>query len=150
MITHTRVEVYHPVVIKDKQRFWKRILIVDDEADVTMTLKAVIEDSNNNNNNDANKRIEVYTSNNPVLALSEFKPNFYDLVLVDINMPHMNGFELCEKILAIDINVRVCFMSCAAEISQGLREIYPISLGCFIRKPVSVDYLVERIRSELD
>jgi two-component SAPR family response regulator len=58
----------------------------------------------------------------------------------------MNGFELCEKILAIDINVKVCFMSCAAEISQGLREIYPI----FIRKPVSIDYLVERIRSELD
>jgi len=44
----------------------------------------------------ANKRIEVYTANDPVVALSEFKPNFYDLLLVDINMPHMNGFELCE------------------------------------------------------
>ena len=130
--------------LEEKQLFWKRILIVDDEADVIMTFKAAIEDSNNNN--DANKRIEVYTSNNPVLALSEFKPNFYDLVLVDINMPHMNGFELCEKILAIDINVKVCFMSCAAEKSQGLRE----ALGFFIRKPVSIDYLVERIRSELD
>ncbi|MGA8081306.1 MAG: response regulator, partial [Candidatus Nitrosopolaris sp.] len=118
------------------------------EADVTLTFKAGIEDSNGYY--DPNKRIEVYTSNNPVLALSEFKPNFYDLVLVDINMPHMNGFELCEKILAIDINVKVCFMSCAAEINQALREIYPISLGCFIRKPVSIDYLVERIRSELD
>jgi CheY-like chemotaxis protein len=134
--------------LEEKERFWKRILIVDDEADVIMTFKAAIEDSNNNN--DANKRIEVYTSNNPVLALSEFKPNFYDLVLVDINMRHMNGFELCEKILAIDINVKVCFMSCAAEISQGLREIYPISLGCFIRKPVTIDYLLKRIRSELD
>jgi two-component SAPR family response regulator len=82
-----------------------------------------------------------------VMALSEFKPNFYDL---DIEMPHMNGFELSEKILAIDINVKVCFMSCAAEVNQGLREIYPISLGCFIRKPVSIDYLLKRIRSELD
>ena len=45
------------------------------------------------------------------MALSEFKPNFYDLLLVDINMPRLNGFELCEKILAIDINVRVCLMS---------------------------------------
>ena len=53
----------------------------------------------------------MYTSNDPVVALSEFKPNFYDLLLVDINMPHMNGFELCEKMLAIDINVKVCFMS---------------------------------------
>jgi hypothetical protein len=58
------------VLIKDEQRFWKRILIVDDEADVTITFKAVIEE--NSNNTDANKRIEVYTSSNPVVALSEF------------------------------------------------------------------------------
>jgi DNA-binding response OmpR family regulator len=145
---HGQDRLYSTVVIKDEQRFWKRILIVDDDVDVTMTFRAVIEDSNNDV--DVNKRIEVYTSNDPVVALSEFKPNFYDLLLVDINMPHMNGFELCEKILAIDINVKVCFMSCEPEINQALREIYPISLGCFIRKPVSIDYLVNRIRSELD
>ena len=141
--------LYHTVVIKDKQRFWKRILIIDDEPDVTITFKAGIED--NNNNNDANKRIEVYTSNNPMVALSEFKPNFYDLLLIDINMPHMNGFELCEKILAIDINVKVCFMSSVEINREALREIYStISLGCFIRKPVTIDYLVKRIMSELD
>jgi DNA-binding response OmpR family regulator len=136
-------------VIKDKQRFWKRILIVDDDADITTTFKVGIEQTNNNN--DVNKRIEVHTSNNPVVALSEFKPNFYDLLLVDINLPHMNGFELCEKILSIDINVKVCFMSSGEINREALREIYPaISLGCFIRKPVSIDYLVKRIRSELD
>ncbi|HYV52519.1 MAG TPA: hypothetical protein VE971_04425 [Candidatus Eisenbacteria bacterium] len=58
-----------------------------------------------NNDVDVNKRIEVYTSNDPVASLSEFKPNFYDLLLVDINMQRMNGFELSEMILAIDINV---------------------------------------------
>jgi two-component SAPR family response regulator len=122
-------------------------LIIDDDADVTITFKAGIEDINN----DANKRIEVYTSNNPVVALSEFKPNFYDLLLVDIYLPYMNGFELCEKILAIDINVKVCFMSSGEINREALREIYPaISLGCFIRKPVTIDYLVRRIRSELD
>jgi CheY-like chemotaxis protein len=94
--SHTEHPVYHPVVIKDEQRFWKRILIVDDDVDVTTTFKLVIEDSNDNI--DVNKRIEVYISNDPVLALSEFKPNFYDLLLVDINMPRMNGFQLCEKI----------------------------------------------------
>jgi CheY-like chemotaxis protein len=135
--------------LEEKQRFWKRILIVDDEVDVTMTFKEGIEDSNNYN--DSDKRIEVYTSNNPVAALSEFKPNFYDLLLVDINMPDMNGFELSERILDIDINVKVCFMSCAAKMNyEAFREIYPISLGCIIRKPVSIDYLVKRIRSELD
>ena len=146
---HSRAEhhLYNPVVIKDEQRFWKRILIVDDEEDVTITFKVGIEDSNT----DTNKRIEVYTSNNPVAALSEFKPNFYDLLLVDVNMPHMNGFELCEKILAIDINVKVCVMSCVEINREALREIYQsLSLGCFIRKPVTIDYLVKRIMSELD
>jgi CheY-like chemotaxis protein len=141
--------LYPPVVIKDEQRFWKRILIVDDDADITMTFREVIEDSNNRNS--VNKKIEVHTSNNPVVVLSEFKPNFYDLLLVDINMPHMNGFELSEKILVIDINVKVCFMSSAEINLEALREIYPsLSVGCFIRKPVTIDYLVKRIMSELD
>ena len=140
---------YSAVVIKDQQRFWKRILIVDDDTDLTMTFRAVIEESNNDV--DANRRIEVYTSNDPVLSLSEFKPNFYDLLLVDINMPYINGFELSERILAIDINVKVCFISAGEINREALREIYPTRQeGCFIRKPVSMDYLVKRIRSELD
>ena len=77
--------LYHPVVIKDERRFLKRLLIVDDEKDITLAFKVGIEDSNI----DTNKRIEVYTSNDPVLAFSEFKPNFYDLLLVDINMPQL-------------------------------------------------------------
>jgi CheY-like chemotaxis protein len=86
-----------------------------------------------------------------VIALSDFKPNFYDLLLVDSNMPHMNGFELCEKLLAIDINVKVSFMSAGKINRQALREVYPsLSVGCFIRKPVTIDYLVKRIMSELD
>jgi two-component SAPR family response regulator len=149
MIAHRRAEdhLYRTVVIKDKQRFWKRILIVDDDADVTITFKAGIEVSNK----DVDERIEVYTSNNPVVALSEFKPNFYDLLLVDINMPHMNGFELSEKILDIDINVKICFMPSGEINREALREIFPTRQeGCFIRKPVTIDYLVNRIRLELD
>jgi hypothetical protein len=69
---HSRIEdpLYNPAVIKGKQRYWKRILIVDDDADVTTTFKAGIEESNNN---DANKRIEVYTSNDPAIAFLQTK-----------------------------------------------------------------------------
>ncbi|MGB8933903.1 MAG: hypothetical protein WCC17_02200 [Candidatus Nitrosopolaris sp.] len=70
-----------------------------------------------------------------------------------INMPHMNGFEFCEKILAIDayINVKICFMSSGEINREGLREIYPTRQeGCFVRKPISIDYLVKQIRSEVD
>src|SRR5215813_12185613 len=139
----------YKTLTKEQERFWKRILIVDDDADLTAIFKAVIEESNNNS--DYNKRIEVYTSNDPVVALSDFKPNFYDLLLVDINMPHMNGFELCEKIFAIDINIRACLMSSGEINWEALREMYPTRQeGCFIRKPVTMDYLLKRIRSELD
>jgi len=63
----------------------------------------------------------------------------------------MNGFDLCEKILEIDINVRVCFMTSGEINQEALREIYPtLSLGCFLKKPVTIDYLVGRIKAELD
>jgi CheY-like chemotaxis protein len=66
-------------------------------------------------------------------------------------MPLMNGFELCEKLLKLDINIRVCFMS-AGEINQeALREIDSTkSIGCFIKKPIMSDVLVERLKEELD
>ena len=122
MTTHSfEHHLYHPLLVEEKQRFWKRILIVDDDADITVTFKTGIEDSNNA----ARKRIEVHVANNPAVALSEFKPDFYDLLLVDINMPSMNGFELSKKILAIDINVKVCFMSTVEINREALREIYP-------------------------
>jgi CheY-like chemotaxis protein len=138
----------YKTLTKEQERFWKRILIVDDDVDVTTTFKAAIEDSNDGN--DANKKIEVYTANDPVVALSEFKQNFYDLLLGDINMPHMTGFELCEKIFTIDLNVRVCLMSSGEINWEALREMYPTRQEeCFIRKPVT-NYLLKRIRSELD
>jgi DNA-binding response OmpR family regulator len=97
------------------------------------------------------RRFEVYAYNNPRLALSEFKPLFYDLLLTDINMPHMNGFELCEKILELDVNIRVCFMSAAEVNIEALREVIPKarSIGCFIKKPVTINYLVKRLSAEV-
>jgi response regulator of citrate/malate metabolism len=96
-------------------------------------------------------RSEVYAYNNPAVALSNFKPNFYDLLLTDIYMPHMNGFDLCQKILELDVNIRVCFISAAEVNIEALREVYPnISFGCFMKKPVEIEYLVKRLLAELD
>ena len=73
------------------------------------------------------------------------------LLLTDIYMPKLNGFQLCEKILELDVNIRVCFMSALTVNIQALREIYPdVNLGCFIEKPVSINYLIERLSAELD
>ncbi len=129
---------------------YKRILIVDDEPDIAMTLKLGLESSNDDNDNKI--KFEVYSYTDPVEALSNFKPNFYDLLLVDITMPVMNGFELCEKVLLLDLNIGVCFMT-AGEINQeAIRELYPLRTigGCFIKKPVEIDHLIRQLIAELE
>jgi DNA-binding response OmpR family regulator len=66
-------------------------------------------------------------------------------------MPYMNGFELCTEILKVDLNVKICFMSGGEVNHEAIRELYPsISIGCFIKKPVTIDYLVKRIEAELE
>ena len=130
-----------------KSPFIKKILVVDDDPDLTLTFKARLDGYHYG----GKKRFEVYTYNDPLLVLTQFKPYFYDLLLTDTYMPNINGFQLCEKILELDVNIRVCFMS-AAEINvQALREVYPkVSFGCFIKKPVTVEYLIKRLSAELD
>jgi two-component SAPR family response regulator len=66
-------------------------------------------------------------------------------------MPYIDGFQLSERILEIDINVKICFMSSGEINRDALREIHPsISMGCFMKKPVTIDYLIDRIMKELD
>jgi DNA-binding response OmpR family regulator len=63
----------------------------------------------------------------------------------------MNGFELCQKVLELDANVKVCFISAAEVNVEALREVYSkVSFGCFIKKPVEIEYLVKRLKAELD
>ena len=65
-------------------------------------------------------------------------------------MPDMNGFQLCEKLLELDANVRVCFISAAEVNIKALQEIYSkVSFGCFIKKPVSIEYLAKKLETEL-
>ncbi len=118
-----------------KEPFQKRIVIVDDDPDITFTYKTRLELYYDDYNNKI--RFEIYTYNNPLAALSEFKPNFYDLLLTDTNMPNMNGLGLFQNILELDVNVRVCFMSAGEANVEALREICSkISMGWFIKKPV--------------
>ena len=133
--------------VSPKPPIIKRILLVDDDPDVTLTFKAGLDGRYYGDR----KRFDVYTYINPILVVKEFKPQFYDLLLTDIYMPHMNGYQLSEKILELDANIRVCFMSALEVNIHALREVYPnVSFGCFIKKPVSIKYLIERLSAELD
>jgi DNA-binding response OmpR family regulator len=131
--------------------FTKRILIVDDDPDITFTFKKAFEEANRINGGNNKISFHVNTYNDPIHALSEFKPDFYDLMLVDINMPKMNGFDFYAKILGLDINPRICFMSSGLINQEALREQYPsLSIGCFIKKPITIESLVRRVKSELE
>ena len=137
------------VVDTNTIRKTKTILVVDDDQDTTLAVKSSLEIQNNRVDNKFFFRI--YTYNLPLLALSEFKPNYFDLLLVDVEMPNMNGFELSTKMIEIDSNPKICFMSAAEVNYEALREIYPtVSVGCFIKKPVSLDHLITRVRAELE
>ena len=127
--------------------FTKRILIVDDDPDITFTFRKALEGENQN----GKIFFQVFTYNDPLLALAEFKINFYDLLLLDVNMPKLNGFEFSEKILELDLNVRVCYISAGEMNIEALREQYKsLSMGCFIKKPVEIEKLVRRVKAELD
>ena len=76
--------------ITKKDPFLKRILIVDDDPDITFTFKVGLEEYNYYHED--KRKFEVYAYDNPVLTIREFKPNFYDMLLTDIFMPHMNGY----------------------------------------------------------
>lgn len=121
---------------------YKRILVVDDNPDIVFTLRVGLE---------SDPTIQVYSFDNPVSALVEFEPNFYDLLLIDVNMPLMDGFQLAQNLVRRDLNVRVCFMTAGEINMDAAREVHPLkSIGCFIKKPISAEELLRRIRAELE
>jgi len=118
-----------------------KILIVDDDTDITLAFKKGLE----------NDGFDVDVSNDPQEALSNFGASKYDLLLLDIRMPKMNGFELYKEMNKIDNDVKVCFITAFEVYYEALREVFPsMEVECFIRKPIEIGNLVKRIKNELD
>lgn len=118
-----------------------RVLLVDDESDITLTLKTGLEENG----------FTVDSFNNPVKALSDFKADVYDIALIDIKMPKLNGFDLYRKLRKIDDNVKYCFMTAYEVYYETLKKDYPgLNVGCFIKKPIDIDELVSEISVELE
>jgi DNA-binding response OmpR family regulator len=139
----------HKVAIKEEHRKQyraiTRILIIDDESDITLAFRKALRDKGFE---------QVDTVNDPILALKNFKAGSYDLLIIDIVMPEMDGFSLYEEVRKIDTKVNVCFITAFEVNYQALRAVFPAAtttddIGCFIRKPVDIDDLVKRINAEI-
>ena len=118
-----------------------RILLVDNEDDNNIVFKMALEDGG--------FIVDVY--NDSLLALSNFKDDLYDLVILDINIPKMNGYELYKEIRKIDNKVKVCFLSASEIYDKNLRKVSPPSdVKCFISKPIQMNDLVRIVKTELN
>ena len=116
-----------------------RILLVDDEPDVCMVYQIVLEDAG----------FECIAYTDPVKALQQFRPNYYDLILLDIKMPVLNGFELCKKIIELDRTVHIVFITASEEYYEKFRSQHLPELGKinYIQKPIGNDELLQIVNT---
>jgi DNA-binding response OmpR family regulator len=119
----------------------KRILVVDDEPDLTQVSTLALEYHG----------FKVDSFNDPQEALSKFKPGSYDLIILDIKMPNMDGFELYHEIKKKDNNVKVCFLTASELYYEEFRkkEYCALDRNLFIQKPIDNEDLVKQINKML-
>ena len=114
-----------------------RILVVDDEPDLTQVSTLALEYHG----------FKVDSFTDPQEALSKYKPGLYDLVILDIKMPKMDGFELYHEIKKKDNNANVCFLTASELYYEEFRkkEYCALNRNLFIRKPIENEELVKQI-----
>ena len=119
----------------------KRILIVDDEKDVGWTLKLILEYYGFD--------IDCFTDS--ATALEKFKPNLYDLIILDIRMAEINGFELYDELKSRDSNIKTLFITALSSVepyNTRNSKVYPLrGVRHFMKKPVSSEELLGQVYS---
>jgi two-component system catabolic regulation response regulator CreB/two-component system response regulator ChvI len=119
-----------------------RVMIVDDEEDITTIFKIGLE----------NNQFIVTAFNDPLEALSRFRPGLYDLLILDVRMPAMNGFQLYSNIRDVDKNVKVCFLTAFEDARMELKNSFPFleDVKCYLKKPITVRDLIKRLSNLAD
>ena len=117
----------------------RKIIMVDDEPDINLTIKKALEE---------NGFFQVDTFNDADSALVTFKPEVYDLALLDIRMPGTSGFQLWRKLREMDKKLKICFLTAtksnyAGDIDSDV--INDTGTDCFLAKPVNTIDLMNRL-----
>jgi CheY-like chemotaxis protein len=120
----------------------KKILLVDNEVDITFALENVLEENG----------FKVNSYNDPILALDNYQINFYDLIILDIVMPKMDGFELYAKLREQDPKVKICFLTASELFYEELRNAR-IKIGekigeeYFMQKPIKTNDFLKKLNT---
>ena len=118
----------------------KTIMIVDDEPDIILSFKIVLLEYG--------YKVDSFTD--PILALENFKAGLYDLIIIDIRMPKMCGFELYKELKKIDDKIKVCFLTAGEMYYEEFRseKVSPAldDVQCFIRKPIENEELIRQVK----
>jgi DNA-binding response OmpR family regulator len=119
----------------------KKILVVDDEADLTMLCSLALEYHG----------FKVDTFNDPQEALANYRPDYYDLIILDIKMPKMDGFKLYDEIKKKDHKAKVCFLTASELYYEEFRkrEYSTIDKNLFIRKPIENEELLKEVNRRI-
>jgi DNA-binding response OmpR family regulator len=129
-------------IVEHKMTTIKKIFLVDNEIDITFALENALE----------NYGYKVDSFNDPILALDNYQINFYDLIILDIKMPKMDGFELYIKLREKDPKVKICFLTASELFYEEFRSAR-LKLGekigeeYFIQKPIKTDDLIKKINT---
>ena len=142
-ISKENISITNATIHTKKKKPPHKILLVDDDYDILTTIKHCLEETND---------FIVDTFSNPLEVISAFQPELYDLILIDIEMPKMNGFELYQELRkkADNLEIRACFITAYEIYYETLKSEFPeLNVGCFISEPIESANLVKRIREEL-
>ena len=114
-----------------------RILLVDDEPDINAALSVVLKRAG----------YDVDTFDNPFIALEKLRPGFYGLIILDVKMPQMDGFELYREIKKVDKKAKICFLTASELYYENIRKekFTPLDKELFIIKPISNAELLKKI-----
>lgn len=130
--------------IKQQENKPKNILLIDDESDIIFTYKSML--------NEEGYNVDAFTDPRQAFRhFSHLDPLYYKLILLDVRMPDVNGFQIYYKFKALNPNVKIIFVTALDIMGDEIASMLPnfSAEHDLIKKPVTKDQYIYKIRSVL-
>jgi CheY-like chemotaxis protein len=119
-----------------------KVMLIDDEPDMIITYKSFLHSEGYS--------VDAFSNSQEALRhFAQVNPSYYDLVIMDIRMPHLNGLQLYHRMKAINSSVRVLFVSALDAVEELVSILPDIKRNSIIRKPIERDNFVKSVQSAI-